>query len=52
MPLKAARCMKIPYILIPQHLRDDFFEEYGIRIEGNLSPLNIMRLEEEYGGRH
>ena len=40
-----------PLHLIPQHLRKDFFEEYGIRIEGNLSPLNIMRLEEEYGGR-
>ena len=40
-----------PLHLIPQHLRGDFFDEYGIRIEGNLSPLNMMRLEEEYGGR-
>jgi len=40
-----------PLHLVPQHLRDDFAEEYGIRIEGNLSPLNMMRLEEEYGGR-
>ncbi|WP_375346351.1 PrkA family serine protein kinase [Priestia megaterium] len=40
-----------PLHLIPHHLRKDFFEEYGIRIEGNLSPLNTMRLEEEYGGR-
>ena len=23
----------------------------GVRIEGNLSPLNVMRLEQEYGGR-
>ncbi|MBS2968009.1 PrkA family serine protein kinase [Metabacillus sp. KIGAM252] len=37
--------------LIPHHLRQDFYEEYGIRIEGNLSPLNMMRLQEEYGGR-
>ena len=37
--------------LIPPNLRKDFHEEYGIRIEGNLSPLNMMRLEEEYGGR-
>ena len=29
-----------PLHLIPQHLREDFYEEYGIRIEGNLSPLN------------
>ncbi|MBL4954311.1 PrkA family serine protein kinase [Neobacillus sp. OS1-32] len=40
-----------PLHLIPHHLRQDFFEEYGIRIEGNLSPLNMMRLEQEYGGR-
>ncbi|GIN90319.1 protein PrkA [Siminovitchia terrae] len=40
-----------PLHLIPQHLRDDFYKEYGIRVEGNLSPLNTMRLEEEYGGR-
>ncbi|SDN32446.1 putative serine protein kinase, PrkA [Psychrobacillus sp. OK028] len=40
-----------PLHLIPQHLRQDFFDEYGIRIEGSLSPLNSMRLEKEYGGR-
>lgn len=40
-----------PLHLIPQHLRKDFEEEFGIKIEGNLSPLNSMRLEKEYGGR-
>ncbi|MEE6450285.1 PrkA family serine protein kinase [Gottfriedia acidiceleris] len=40
-----------PLHLIPNHLRDDFFKEYGVRIEGNLSPLNLMRLEQEFGGR-
>ncbi|HEY2422378.1 MAG TPA: protein prkA, partial [Neobacillus sp.] len=40
-----------PLHLIPHHLRADFQQEYGIRIEGNLSPLNMMRLEKEYGGR-
>lgn len=40
-----------PLHLIPHHLRDDFSEEYGIRIEGSLSPLNTMRLDQEYGGR-
>ena len=40
-----------PLHLIPQHLRADFFESYGIRIEGNLSPLNTMRVEKEYSGR-
>ncbi|PEE34202.1 PrkA family serine protein kinase [Bacillus pseudomycoides] len=40
-----------PLHLIPHHLRDDFYDEYSVRIEGNLSPLNVMRLEKEYGGR-
>ncbi|GLO67311.1 MULTISPECIES: PrkA family serine protein kinase [Oceanobacillus] len=40
-----------PLHLIPQHLREDFFQEYGIRIEGSLSPLNTMRLDKEYGGK-
>ncbi len=40
-----------PLHLIPDHLRADFHKEYGIRIEGNLSPLNMMRVETEYDGR-
>ncbi|MGM9949272.1 MAG: PrkA family serine protein kinase [Lysinibacillus sp.] len=40
-----------PLHLIPHHLREDFYEEYGIRIEGSLSPLNTMRLEKEYDSR-
>ncbi|HET7658361.1 MAG TPA: PrkA family serine protein kinase [Bacillales bacterium] len=40
-----------PLHLIPQSLRQDFFKEYGIKIEGSLSPLNTMRVEEEYEGR-
>ncbi|SFJ60455.1 putative serine protein kinase, PrkA [Halobacillus dabanensis] len=40
-----------PLHLVPNHLRKDFQEDYGIRIEGSLSPLNTMRVETEYGGR-
>ncbi|WP_060210106.1 PrkA family serine protein kinase [Sporosarcina koreensis] len=40
-----------PLHLIPEYLRDEFYEEFGIRIEGSLSPLNTMRLEKEYDGR-
>ncbi|WP_163538674.1 PrkA family serine protein kinase [Gracilibacillus sp. YIM 98692] len=39
-----------PLHLIPQHLRPEFEKEYGIRIEGSLSPLNRLRLEEDYDG--
>ncbi|ASN03878.1 PrkA family serine protein kinase [Virgibacillus necropolis] len=40
-----------PLHFIPSHLREDFFEEYGIRIEGSLSPLNQLRLDQDYDGR-
>lgn len=40
-----------PLHLIPHHLRQDFADAYGVRIEGNLSPLNAMRLEKEYDGQ-
>ncbi len=40
-----------PLHLIPPSLRADFYKEYGIRVEGSLTPLNALRLEEEYGGR-
>ncbi|MDC3420261.1 PrkA family serine protein kinase [Aquibacillus koreensis] len=40
-----------PLHLIPHHLRTEFEAAYGIKIEGNLSPLNTMRLEKEYEGR-
>ncbi|MGM9927573.1 MAG: PrkA family serine protein kinase [Bacillus sp. (in: firmicutes)] len=49
--IKSCPMHEDPLHLIPHHLRNDFFEEYGIRIEGNLSPLNVMRLEKEYGDR-
>lgn len=39
-----------PLHLIPENLRDAFYEEYGIRIEGSLSPLNRMKLEKDYEG--
>ncbi|ASF38600.1 protein prkA [Halobacillus halophilus] len=40
-----------PLHLIPNHMREEFHEHYGIRIEGSLSPLNTMRVEQEYSGR-
>ncbi|GAK01633.1 PrkA family serine protein kinase [Geomicrobium sp. JCM 19055] len=49
--IKGCPMQEDPLHLIPHHLREDFFSEYGIRIEGALSPLNTMRLEEEYGNR-
>ncbi|WP_077298384.1 PrkA family serine protein kinase [Virgibacillus pantothenticus] len=49
--IKSCPMQEDPLHLIPPHLRQDFFEEYGIRIEGSLSPLNTMRLEKEYDGK-
>ncbi|WNS80128.1 PrkA family serine protein kinase [Domibacillus sp. DTU_2020_1001157_1_SI_ALB_TIR_016] len=49
--IKGCQMAEDPLHLIPRDLRDDFYEEYGIRIEGSLSPLNAYRLEHEFGGR-
>ncbi|MEI7025947.1 PrkA family serine protein kinase [Paenibacillus sp. y28] len=40
-----------PLHLIPHDLRPEIERELGIKIEGNLSPLNQMRLRTEYDGR-
>jgi serine protein kinase len=40
-----------PLHLIPRELRPEIEEELGIKIEGDLTPYNRMRLETEYGGR-
>ena len=49
--IKGCPMYEDPLHLIPNHLRDDFYKEYGIRIQGSLSPLNTLRLEEEYNGQ-
>jgi len=48
--IKGCPMAEDPLHLIPECLRDDFYREYGIRIRGVLTPLNALRLEEEYGG--
>lgn len=40
-----------PLNLIPQELRPEFEQEYGVRIEGNLCPSCRFRLKEEYDGQ-
>lgn len=40
-----------PLHLIPRELRPEFEAELGIKIEGELTPYNRMRLENEFGGR-
>ncbi|MET1029422.1 PrkA family serine protein kinase [Domibacillus tundrae] len=49
--IKNCQMAEDPLHLIPRELRDDFFAEYGIRIEGSLSPLNAYRIEHEFDGR-
>lgn len=39
-----------PLHLIPNELRADFEEDYGVRIEGSLCPSCRMRLEADFGG--
>lgn len=40
-----------PLHLIPRELRPEIEKELGVKIEGELTPYNRMRLEEEFGGR-
>lgn len=40
-----------PLHLIPDELRADFEEEYGVKIEGNLCPSCQLMLEQEYDGK-
>ncbi|SHE68255.1 putative serine protein kinase, PrkA [Seinonella peptonophila] len=40
-----------PLNLIPQELRPEFEQEYGVRIEGNLCPSCRLRLRDEYDGK-
>ncbi|TDL35445.1 PrkA family serine protein kinase [Jeotgalibacillus sp. S-D1] len=49
--IKGCPMQEDPLHLIPHALREDFQKEYGIKIEGNLSPLNLMRLEKEFDGQ-
>ena len=39
-----------PLNLIPHPLREEFEQEYGVKIEGNLCPSCRFRLKEEYDG--
>ncbi|WCN37314.1 PrkA family serine protein kinase [Aneurinibacillus uraniidurans] len=49
--IKGCPMQEDPLHLVPHDLRPDIEKELGIKIEGNLSPYNQMRLETEYGGR-
>nr|WP_157452801.1 protein prkA [Brevibacillus sp. SKDU10] len=40
-----------PLHLVPIELRPEFEQEFGVKIEGELTPFNRMRLETEYSGR-
>lgn len=41
-----------PLHLIPRHLRNNFEEKLGVKIEGDLCPVCRFRLTEEFGGNY
>ena len=49
--LQGSKMHENPFLLIPEHLRDDFAKEHGLQIEGKISPHTAWRLEEEYKGK-
>lgn len=40
-----------PLHLVPKALREDFYKEFGIQVEGSLSPLNAMHLKQTYNNK-
>jgi len=50
--LKGCPMREEPLHLIPKHLRPDFEEILGVRIEGDLCPICRYRLIHEYGGEY
>lgn len=49
--IKGCPMQEEPLHLIPSELREEFAQEYGIRIEGDLCPVCRLRLETEFAGR-
>ncbi len=49
--LKDSKMFENPFLLVPQDMRDEFEEKYGLRIEGNLSPFSRHRLVNEFKGK-
>lgn len=49
--IKGSPMHENPFLLVPKHLRDKFAEEYGVAIEGKLSPIMQYRLDNEYNGK-
>jgi serine protein kinase len=48
--IKGCPMREEPLHLVPKHLRDQFEELLGIKIEGDLCPICRYRLKHEYGG--
>lgn len=40
-----------PFLLVPEKLRPDFEKQYGLRIEGQLTPPSAQRLRDEFHGK-
>ena len=49
--LSGSKMHENPFLLIPEKLRGDFEKQFGLRIEGQLSPTSAYRLKEEFHGK-
>ena len=49
--LSGSKMHENPFLLIPEKLRVDFEKQYGLRIEGQLSPTATYELRETYKGK-
>lgn len=49
--LSGSKMNENPFLLVPEHLRDEFTKHYGVHIEGNLSPHTQWRVDNEFHGK-
>jgi serine protein kinase len=49
--LEGSKMHENPFLLVPESLRPEFEKQYGLRIEGHLSPTSRYRLEHEFNGK-
>jgi serine protein kinase len=49
--LQGSEIHESPFLLVPDDLRKEFRKQYGITIEGQLSPHTAWRLQNEFNGK-
>lgn len=49
--IEGSKMYENPFLLVPDHLRNDFEKHYKIKIDGKLNPLSQLRLRTEFNNK-